>query len=152
MDEWNRMDSSTTKMPASAEEPPIAEESPTAEEPPTSEMQAPSGTLAIAGSQQHQDASKRKDAKKSRDASNRRGTSDSLAERNSRCRILGKEKMTVATAIMPAMAGTPSQHAGVYQIVIVIHNLFPEKISIKILSKLFSEIHKEVVNMAKSHE
>ncbi len=55
-----------------------------------------------------------KDANRSRDASNTRETSDSEAERNSRCRKLGKEKMTVATTIIPAVAGTPAQQ--VYQI------------------------------------
>jgi hypothetical protein len=58
------------------------------------------------GSQQHQDASNREDTNRSRDASNRRETSDSEAVRNSRYRKLGKEKMTVATAIMSAIAGT----------------------------------------------
>jgi hypothetical protein len=49
MDEWNRMDSSTTKMPASVEEPPIAEDPPTSEEPATAETPVTSWTLAIAG-------------------------------------------------------------------------------------------------------
>jgi hypothetical protein len=45
---------------------------------------------------------------KSRDASNRRGTSDSLSAQGTPG-MLGTEKTIVATAIMPAIAGTPAQ-------------------------------------------
>ncbi len=101
-------------------------------------------------SQQYQDASNMKDAKKSGDASNRKDTSDSQVAR-SRHRKLGKEKMTVATAIMPAIAGTRAKQ--IYQIVIIIHNLFPKKFPLQYSTNCSLKFTKNLsLIRQKSHE